>query len=97
VRRAGRQVTEGGDEPVRSNSLGSGAGLIRSANKRTQPWDDIVLGPLIGTGSFGKVYRSVWNGSHVAVKARARPPPVQRPRLVAACARRRSPQALRSA
>lgn len=66
------QVSECGEEPVRQSSLGSG-GSMRAAIKRTQPWDDIELGPLIGAGSFGKVYRGVWNGAHVAVKARTRP------------------------
>ena len=58
---------------MRQSSLGSGGSMRAAIIKRTQPWDDIELGPLIGAGSFGKVYRGVWNGAHVAVKARARP------------------------
>lgn len=67
---------------MRANSLGSAASsVVRSAIKRTQPWEDVELGPLIGAGSFGKVYRGVWNGAHVAVKAR---PPRSRARSRAA-------------
>ncbi|BDA44406.1 probable mitogen-activated protein kinase kinase kinase 11 at C-terminar half [Coccomyxa sp. Obi] len=35
---------------------------------KRHPWEDVELGPLIGQGSFGKVYRGVWNGAPVAVK-----------------------------
>ncbi len=40
---------------------------VGGAAKR-HPWEDVELGPLIGQGSFGKVYRGVWNGAPVAVK-----------------------------
>ena len=35
---------------------------------RNQPFDDLQMGPLLGQGSFGKVYRAIWNGAPVAVK-----------------------------
>ena len=34
----------------------------------THPFDDVELGPMLGQGSFGKVFRGIWNGAHVAVK-----------------------------
>ena len=37
-------------------------------SEKKHPWVDVELGPLIGQGSFGKVYRGVWNGAPVAVK-----------------------------
>ncbi|KAK9915712.1 hypothetical protein WJX75_003037 [Coccomyxa subellipsoidea] len=40
---------------------------VGGTSKR-HPWEDVELGPLIGQGSFGKVYRGVWNGAPVAVK-----------------------------
>ena len=39
-------------------------------SEKKHPWEDVELGPLIGQGSFGKVYRGVWNGAPVAVKVR---------------------------
>ena len=37
---------------------------------RKEPFDGVVLGPLLGKGSFGRVYRALWDGQPVAVKAR---------------------------
>ena len=49
--------------------------------EKKHPWEDVELGPLIGQGSFGKVYRGVWNGAPVAVKVRTRALRRQPPRL----------------
>ncbi|KXZ50686.1 hypothetical protein GPECTOR_15g370 [Gonium pectorale] len=35
---------------------------------KIDPFDDVKLGPLLGKGSYGRVYRGVWNGAQVAVK-----------------------------
>lgn len=34
------------------------------------PFDDLTLGPLVGRGTFGRVYRGEWKGRTVAVKVR---------------------------
>lgn len=33
-----------------------------------KPFDDVRLGPLLGKGAYGRVYRGTWNGAQVAVK-----------------------------
>lgn len=43
-------------------------GMQVGGTGKKHPWEDVELGPLIGQGSFGKVYRGVWNGAPVAVK-----------------------------
>ncbi|KAK9843847.1 hypothetical protein WJX84_006057 [Apatococcus fuscideae] len=35
---------------------------------KKEPFDDVLLGPLLGQGSFGRVYRGIWNGAQVAIK-----------------------------
>jgi PAS domain-containing protein len=35
---------------------------------RREPFEDVQLGPLLGKGSYGRVYRAMWNGAPVAVK-----------------------------
>ena len=37
---------------------------------RKEPFDGVALGPLLGKGSFGRVYRALWDGKPVAVKVR---------------------------
>lgn len=32
--------------------------------------DGVQLGPLLGKGSFGRVYQGIWQGQQVAVKVR---------------------------
>ena len=32
------------------------------------PFEDVQLGPLLGQGSFGRVYRGIWQGAAVAIK-----------------------------
>ena len=36
-----------------------------------EAFEDVQLGPLLGQGGFGKVYRGLWNGAAVAVKVGA--------------------------
>jgi hypothetical protein len=35
---------------------------------RSEPFEDVQLGPLLGKGSYGRVYRAMWNSILVAVK-----------------------------
>lgn len=36
--------------------------------KELTPFQDVRLGPLVGKGSFGKVYRGIWHDMIVAIK-----------------------------
>jgi serine/threonine protein kinase len=36
--------------------------------KDLTPFQDVRLGPLVGKGSFGKVYRGIWDNIIVAIK-----------------------------
>ena len=36
--------------------------------KELTPFQDVRLGPLVGKGSFGKVYRGIWDHMIVAIK-----------------------------
>ena len=37
-------------------------------NDKIDPFDDVRLGPMLGRGAFGRVYRGTWNTSPVAIK-----------------------------
>mmetsp|Transcript_3321 Transcript_3321/g.9610 ORF Transcript_3321/g.9610 Transcript_3321/m.9610 type:complete len:877 (-) Transcript_3321:642-3272(-) len=60
-----------------SSSIGSGGSIGSASGGRwrpqliaghKEPFEDVQLGPLLGKGSFGRVYRAMWNGVPVAVK-----------------------------
>ncbi|KAK9916182.1 hypothetical protein WJX75_009766 [Coccomyxa subellipsoidea] len=44
------------------------AAAAASAGKRQLPFEGLRLGPQLGKGSYGKVYRGTWQGKRVAVK-----------------------------
>ena len=37
------------------------------------PFDGLELGPLLGKGGYGRVFRGIWYGQRVAVKVRQPP------------------------
>ena len=45
---------------------------------QNEAFEDVQLGPLLGQGGFGKVYRGLWNGAAVAVKVCSAPHSTQR-------------------
>ena len=49
-------------------SNGLPAKTVVPAKQSKDPTQDIALGPLLGTGSSGRVYKGTWNGATVAVK-----------------------------
>lgn len=56
--------------PTHSSKLLGSRGSRRSSLLQTarQPFLDVKLGPLLGKGGYGRVYRAVWNGAAVACK-----------------------------
>lgn len=52
----------------RSSSFHSSGWKPQSTEPDRKHSQDVELGPLIGQGAFGKVYRGIWNGAPVAVK-----------------------------
>lgn len=54
----------------RSSSYHSSSWKAQSSEPDRKHSQDVELGPLIGQGAFGKVYRGIWNGAPVAVKVR---------------------------
>ncbi|PNW70925.1 hypothetical protein CHLRE_17g739250v5 [Chlamydomonas reinhardtii] len=63
-------VAEGGASGTTgdSASLSQRGSAFTIINTKIDPFDDVKLGPLLGKGSYGRVYRGVWNGAQVAVK-----------------------------
>ncbi|KAG2489421.1 hypothetical protein HYH03_012059 [Edaphochlamys debaryana] len=54
-----------------SSDLASGSSshpAFSITTSKLDPFDDVKLGPLLGKGAYGRVYRGVWNGAQVAVK-----------------------------
>lgn len=41
---------------------------ITLLSSKLDPFDDVKMGPLLGKGAYGRVYRATWKGSLVAVK-----------------------------
>lgn len=42
--------------------------MLETPRSRNQVFEDVQLGPLLGQGGYGKVYRGLWNKTPVAVK-----------------------------
>lgn len=75
---AGQSVLEAHDSSEQTTSLNS-VGSTNSSElsfasrstfdlERPETLQDLALGPLVGTGAFGRVYRGSWQSSSVAVK-----------------------------
>jgi PAS domain-containing protein len=60
-----------GELAIGSSPHGSGGQRWRPqviSTGRSEPFEDVQLGPLLGKGSYGRVYRAMWNSILVAVK-----------------------------
>lgn len=42
--------------------------MLETPRSRNQVFEDVQLGPLLGQGGYGKVYRGLWDKTPVAVK-----------------------------
>lgn len=51
-----------------SHTSKAGGDTFTIINTKVDPFDDVKLGPLLGKGGYGRVYRGIWNGAQVAVK-----------------------------
>ena len=54
--------------PRREGSASRGVQFSLLCTSNQDPMPDIKLGPLLGKGAFGRVYRATWQGQLVAVK-----------------------------
>mmetsp|Transcript_8938 Transcript_8938/g.19085 ORF Transcript_8938/g.19085 Transcript_8938/m.19085 type:complete len:704 (-) Transcript_8938:2515-4626(-) len=54
-----------------NNILSSSASIntaLSIVDKKMDPFEDVRLGPMLGKGAYGRVYRGQWNGAQVAIK-----------------------------
>ncbi|KAF5838510.1 kinase-like domain-containing protein [Dunaliella salina] len=62
------QVSSSKNAMSTANSSNSRSRNTFIQSNKVDPFDDVKLGQLLGTGSYGRVYRGLWNGAVVAVK-----------------------------